>query len=377
MARLGIMLPAPLYGLGQCILTWITGKALPGQKPINGNPSPWWHLFSVLFILLGSAALSVRLWTLGGYYLVLSPVTVGLTLSASRTLWLMDLHAAAHGSFSRTRWANKAVGDAVSWLLMVLPHQGYRTSHCIDHHSPGTFCSPDRDPDGSFLCWMGLGPGTPRPELWRRLVIGLLSPKVHLVFLAARLKSNLFNSGWRRSLASLLYLALLGYLAAQCGWMAILMSWVLPIGLLYQISAIMGWVGEHAWFEPPTSDRAAWHNARTHARFFGLPYPHARSFHKRLLWGMRMLGHAVLRFLIVPGDLPNHDWHHRHPSSREWVHAAYAREVTIAAGERYSRETWGLIMAMNHGLASIAAQARQIRDEAFGARDAMLTFGSM
>lgn len=375
MLPVGRTLPTPLYNFVQRILTWITGKALPGHRPIMGGLSPCVHLSGMLFMLIGSATISVSLWTVGGAYLILFPVTAGLTLSASRTLWLMDLHAAAHGSFSKKRWVNKLVGDMVSLLMMVLPHSDYRRSHCVDHHSPRTFCSPD-DPDGSFLYWMGLTPGTSKQDLWHRLLLGLLSPRVHTVFLVARLKANLLSSGWRRSLVSLLYLALLVYLAAHFGWTAIFMSWLLPIGLFYQVSAIVGWAGEHAWFAPKTGDLEDWHNARTHARFFGVRFPQTGSKAQRLWWAVQMVGELILRSLFVPGDLPNHDWHHRHPASRDWTWAAYARQSTIEAGESYSLETWGLVMAIDHGLSSIAAQTPSDQRRS-STSDAMTVFGAM
>jgi len=170
----------------------------------------------------------VILWLAGGWYLIFIPVSAGITLSASRTLWLIDLHAAAHGSFSPKRWANKLVGDTVALVLMVLPHASYRKSHCGDHHSLQTFCSPDKDPDGSFLCLIGLAPGASKRRLWRCLLIGLISLKVHLVFWASRLKFNLLSSGWRRALVSVLYLTLLACLATHVGWAATFISWLLP-----------------------------------------------------------------------------------------------------------------------------------------------------
>jgi fatty acid desaturase len=375
MLPFGRTMPSPLYNLTQRALTWATGKALPGQRPIKGGLSPWAHLAMMLVMLFAGAATSIALWRAGGWYLVLVLGSVGLTLSASRTLWLMDLHAAAHGSFSKSRWANKLVGDTVSLVLMVLPHSKYRQSHCADHHSPKTFCSADKDPDGSFLCWMGLAPATPKQNLWRRLLLGLISPRVHLTFLAARLKSNLFSSGWRRSLVSVFYLAVLACIPARYGWTAFFISWLLPIAFLYQVSAIVGWAGEHTWFAAKTDDMEAWHNARTHARFFGLPFPDNSSL-ARLWWIIRMFGEVIVRALIVPGDLANHDWHHRHPSSRDWPWAAYARQDAIEGGESYSLETWGLIQAIDRGLTSIAAQ-KPLREEGPRTLEAMSAFGTM
>ena len=74
--------------------------------------------------------------------------------------------------------------------------------------------------------------------------------------------------------------------------------------------------------------------------------------------------HAPQRWFVVPGDLPNHDWHHRNPSARlQWPNAAYARrddqQQPAPQWPPYT-EHWGLVNWLNKtfdALASLPAQA--------------------
>jgi len=69
-----------------------------------------------------------------------------------------------------------------------------------------------------------------------------------------------------------------------------------------------------------------------------------------LFWLVRMLGyHLPVRIAILPGELPEHDYHHRHPHSKDWANGIYARQQDLEAGcpgwcESYT-EVWGLFEA--------------------------------
>ena len=61
---------------------------------------------------------------------------------------------------------------------------------------------------------------------------------------------------------------------------------------------------------------------------------------------LKMLYHLFCRLFVFVGDLPVHDWHHRHASSWQWPNAIYARQSEIDSGhpqwpEPYT-EVWGL-----------------------------------
>jgi fatty acid desaturase len=363
MARIGWNSPKAIYRLVQAFLTWATGKALPRQKPLFVL-NPWAHLAGQLTLLFGGAAVSIAAWNAGGWYLVALPVTLVATISASRALWLTDLHAAAHGAFSKSTTANRLVGDLVSLPLLVLPHEAYVESHCVRHHGRA-FGSEEEDPDASFLAWMGLRPGTPKAELCRRMVFGLLSPRTHAVYLWARFKANLFDGGLVRSVATASYLGCLFFIGSTVGWMALTVAWLAPLTLAYQASSILGWCSEHTWFERPRGDRGAWHARMTHARFFGAAYPVTGGLITRARWVAGMTGHLLMRLLVVPGDLPSHDWHHRRANSSQWTTAAYARQAAIENGEVYPKETWGLKAALDLVMSAISNQPPSNRNDDF------------
>ncbi len=355
MAIIGQRWPGSVYNLYQRGLTWVTGKPLPEQKPLF-TMSPWLHLTTMLVLLLGGSIASGSFWQQGGLWLLLLPLTMGMTLSASRTLWLTDLHAAAHGSFSTSRFANRLVGDSVSLLMMVLPWSAYRRSHTQRHHGPG-FCSQQGDDDAAFLHWLGIRGGLPKRALWTHLLLGVLSPRTHVVYLIARLRINLFGSGVARGVAAAAYLAGLAAIGRTIGWGPLAVAWLVPLTGLYQASSILGWAGEHLWFVPKGSHVIAWHHDATHARFLGEPYPAGAGSLARLGWWLRMaLIHVPCRCLIIPGDLPAHDWHHRHPTRREWPQAIYARQRAIEAGESFAHEAWGLTGAIDRVFTVLSRQ---------------------
>lgn len=77
-------------------------------------------------------------------------------------------------------------------------------------------------------------------------------------------------------------------------------------------------------------------------------------------WSIRLLLlHIPTRLCVLPGDLCQHDWHHRHPRG-DWSNAGYERQRDLAVGcpgwpEPYA-EVWGLDCAIDlvfQGLASL------------------------
>lgn len=358
MVAVGQRLPQPVYNTLQRMLTLLTGKPLPGQKPLV-KLSPWSHLCAMLFLLFASAISSATVWNQGGTWLLLLPLTMAATLSASRTLFLTDLHAVAHGSFSRSRMANRLIGDAVSLIMLVLPWSGYRRSHTQRHHGPG-FCTKDDDDDGAFLHWLGICLGLPKRVLWTRLIWGVLSPQTHVIYLAARVRVNLFASDIGRAISTGIYFMMLAAITCFVGWDTMLIAWIIPLTLFYQISSIIGWAGEHLWFQPKGNNLPSWHRNATHARFMGEAYPLNGGVVAASLWWMRMIFiHLPSRYLVVPGDLPAHDWHHRYPCRTEWPHAIYARQQAIEEGDSFPNETWGLFGAIDRVFTAMTAQPQQ------------------
>jgi hypothetical protein len=120
----------------------------------------------------------------------------------------------------------------------------------------------------------------------------------------------------------------------------------------------------------------------TFGRFVGEPIPSRDLPPGQWLWAwgrwlFRLFAlHMPTRLCVLPGDLCQHDWHHRHPRG-DWSNAGYERQRDLAAGcpgwpEPY-REVWGLGHAIDMvfaGLASLPplpASTLSWRDAAEGA----------
>ncbi len=67
--------------------------------------------------------------------------------------------------------------------------------------------------------------------------------------------------------------------------------------------------------------------------------------------------HLPIRVVVLIGDSPCHDFHHRHPTSADWPNYISARQHDIDVGHPgYSYkylETWGLIATIDSNLASL------------------------
>jgi fatty acid desaturase len=368
MARAGRWLPRPLYDLLQQFISWIVGKALRGQQPPL-RLTPWTHLALVLLVLVTSAVASGAIWQAGSLWLLVLPYTMLATTSAARTLFLTNFHACIHGCFSLARdlkrraRVNRLVVDILSLPILTLPYQKFHDSHAIGHHGP-TFTSANGDDDANFSVWkMGLRWGLALWRLVQNLIISLLSLRIHVIFLYARLRANVCSAGWCRRFVLLAYIAALVALGTVVCWQTIVIAWVLPLTGLYQLSAMVGFAGEHRWLnEPdPGESRRDWLVKQTWARFIGIRYPDENlpavvlALAVPAWWAAMLLWYLPLRLFILPGDLSAHDWHHRHPCSRDWVRAKYAREEAITAGETGYTEEWGVLAPILRNLRNISA----------------------
>ncbi len=292
----------------------------------------------------------------GGCWLAVLPISLLITASTARMLFLTDLHAAIHGTFSRSLVINRRLTDAMSVVLLTLPYDPWRQLHHVRHHGRH-FTTRQGDDDAIFLHdQMQIRPGLPRRRLWRNFLLSLVSPRVHLAFVGARLKVNLVACGWRRRSVVSLYLAGLTASATYVGWHTLAIAWLLPLIVLYQVSGLIAFTGEHLWFRPRAAGqgRREWFEEQTAARFVGEPYPVAGGPLTRCAWWLRLFAwHLPIRLFVLPGDLPVHDYHHHRPLGA-WIDALYARQALAAPGGARLSETWGMYEPINRVLSSIA-----------------------
>ncbi|MDI3289008.1 fatty acid desaturase [Polyangium sp. 15x6] len=353
-----------LPGICQPFLTWLTGKALPGQKA--SNHSPHGHLLVPgAFVIVGVAA-SAALVSRGlGMQLGLLPLTWLVTVSGARKLQLMIVHQCAHGTFSGSRRVNELVGAALSLLLTIEPFKRYRAKHIELHHAQHHMTR--RDPTVVFLFdKVGLRPGMSKPELWRRLLLTLVSPRYHLGMTAERIASVARGSPSELAAYVIFWGAVLAIVVILGAELVFAVAWLVPIVLLYNVSSCLRLSSEHLW-PAPVAERQPPGRALVASYSTGIflgeatPSPELGGISAAVAWArwaLRMLFvHLPARLFVLVGDTPCHDYHHRHPRSREWMNYAYARQKDIDAGAPgwppYT-EVWGFVPALDAALSALS-----------------------
>lgn len=348
--------------------TWLTGK------PAQGQSAAWIVTplaFAAAALCTFAAGIGLSGFALqgdGGWRWVGLVAGWGLTVNGARRMVSTVIHQCIHGRFSDHHWVDNLVADAFALLTLTETPIQYRREHFVLHHRDDVFTT-SADPAAAFLRAIGVVPGVTVRRLWQRLLVALVSPRFHLRFLAARLISNLATGSiLRRSIfvGSVTALALLAILVPDFG-RVLALAYLLPVTILYHDSVLLEFVSEHAWFAPRTLDRPSRHVHATHSwgRFCGrrLPGPELSRGRQMVSWAIwlaeHLFYHLPVRVLVLPGDLPQHDFHHRNPATRAWTQAAYARELEHLrldpAWPAY-QEFWGLHAAINHVFAQLASQ---------------------
>lgn len=341
----------------QWLLTIITGKPLRGQRPL-WRRTPLWHLVTALVALLGGTAASGLILTVPLAWWPLLVISWVSTVHGARKLQVMVLHHAVHHTAFGERW-DRIIMEVVSTLLLIQGYDGFEHNHVGLHHKL-KYLATVHDPDVCFLLELGFRPGMRREELWRHLVKSLGSPWFHGRFLRARLTANFLMAPlYRRGMAVAYAAAVLTAVALTHAWVAFALAWVVPVMGLYHISALLHLIGEHRWLRvrDPRQPHKLVLARLTSGRFMGEPVPPASlPLPSRLAaWGRWILKmgvfHIPARAAVTVGDLPQHDYHHRHPRRNDWANAVYARQQDLEAGcpgwpEPYT-EVWGLFNALD------------------------------
>lgn len=362
-------------GWTQNFWTWLTGKALPRQTPLIRHT--WWSYLGVTLLVffggltLSSTALALRFdsWP--------AALIVGwvLSLAGARMMILVIAHQCIHKRFSGSNAVDGFVGEMVTLLNVYQDAHTFKVEHFDSHHREAIFATSD-DPPVQVLIGLGFRPGMTRRQLWRRAAVIFVSPKFYWSGFVDRIRCNLTTGTWRRAA----FLVWAAFWISVPFWMphggqVLALAFVVPIILLSQLSALLDKLGEHAWLTPP--DPLHGHRfytvAASWARYCGRAVP-PPSLPLRarlaawLAWFVSMVFyHLPSRLLVVVGDLPNHDFHHRYPSTPEWMIAAYARQRDIEdnghGGPPYS-EVWGMGQAIDRMFAAMSAVPAEAHDHA-------------
>lgn len=337
--------------------TWQTGKALPGQEPLLRHT---WASYLAVVVAVFAAGLAVStvavalmfpLWYLA---LLLGWV---LTVAGERMMVLVIAHQALHRRFSGRTARDAFWGEAVTVLSVFHTFGDFKTEHFDNHHRREIFAT-EQDPPVQYLQDLGFRPGLSRAQLWRRAWLVFVSPVFYWRGAVGRVGSNLRAGTWRR----LAFAAWIGWWLSLPFWLpngllVLVLAFVVPVILFGQLSALLDRLGEHEWMAPRDPELGRFYTAsNTTARFCGTPVPSRslplgrRSLAWVRWWAATLCYHLPARLLVVVGDLPNHDYHHRYPSTPEWATAAYARQRDIDKGPDGPpyREVWGMGAAIDN-----------------------------
>jgi fatty acid desaturase len=349
--------------------TWFTGKALPHQEPLIRHN---WASYLALTLALFFAGLTLSTWAVvqkfDFWWLALLAGWI-MSLAAARTMILVIAHQCIHKQFSGDPRLERFFGELVTVLNVYQDAHAFKVEHFDSHHRQSIFATSE-DPPVQVLLGLGFLPGMSKQQLWWRAIFVFVSPVFYWKGFADRLKCNLLIGGWRR----VFFFVWAGWWLSLPLWLTnggqvLVLAFVVPIILLSQLSALLDKLGEHAWLTAPNPNhgRRHYHVAASWARFCGCAVP-ARTLpirQKLTRWPSWLLAmifyHLPSRLLVVVGDLPNHDYHHRYPATTHWPIAAYARQRDIdtgsGGGPPYA-EVWGMGEAIDRMFQSLSEAPR-------------------
>ena len=352
---------APLPGWLQPLITLITGKPLPNERP-RFSPSPFVNFVLTMLVLVGMMAGNLYLFANDLVWGIIAlPFTWVICTGLLRKIQVVFAHHCVHRTFIlHNPAANDLMLNVLTTIPLVQHGEEYRRDH-FAHHSRALFTTKE-DADAALLFSLGFIPGEKKTSLWRRLVVVLFSPRLHWIFLSSRFRSNFVRRSLAWRLVSIGWAAAItvGLGVATTWWHVALVVW-LPLFILYNASALLQFLTEHAWMITEKSPRNIEAYAeRCWGRFFGDPCPsEAHGVTGAILWAKwftkMIFVHAPIRFGCFVGDLPAHDWHHlcsfKNSDSATWPVAIFSRQSMIDSGNGFGmerRELWGLSSMLNH-----------------------------
>lgn len=342
----------------QLPLTFLTGKPCAGQRPVHLLPTH--HLLAALISLAAGLMISLLSWSRGWMWAPLLLAGWAMTLHAIRNLRMLVFHQCAHRNFYGHSRADQLIGSLVAALLLVQNLGRYSAEHVQDHHSVHHMTL--RDPTvQAFMIGLGLRPGMTREAMWRAVLRLLVSPRFHVGFAVARIRS--FWSGasaLERVAAATFHGGMVVAAGLTGGWAALCVVWFLPLFPFFQVSNTLRLCVKHTFPHPGSGVRRGreYFAGLTNAVFIGEPVPVGAGVTAWVRWIGRMLFvHFPSRYLVLTGDTVVHDYHHRHPISRQWPDYLFARQEDIERGHlgwpSYS-EVWGLVPAIDRVFDSLS-----------------------
>lgn len=345
----------------QPFLTWLTAQPAPDEVARERSPLRFVAV-ALLQTVLG-AVLSVAALQLCP---PLAAFGMALTTAGLGLFQVVVFHHCSHGTVFRNRDTNTEVGRLVSAVLLFKHFDHYKHEHMLHHSNNKLLTEEDEFADFVFNTCR-LEAGVDLAVLRRRVLLNLLSPVFHARFAFRRVRAAWGSHDAQHNVAGIAVWAAMALLAMATGqWAAFLLAWVLPVTVLLQAATVGRILCEHSFPEAELI-AARGRDLTAHATggvFPGTMPPAAAAASPRgaLAWAGWWLNMLVVqvfvRLVVLVGDAPCHDYHHRKPASRKWTDYIHARHNDAEAGSKVFtadyKETWGLFRAVDATLASLS-----------------------
>ncbi len=352
-------------------LTWLIAYPHAGQQPL-WQEKPWWIAVVAPVLLLALAtSLSVVVVNLGGYFWIALPLLWLLHINAARTFQIHIGHQGIHEEFSGNSRIDRAVVETLTALAVVQDYDGYKADHDGVHHPR---LASAEDPDRQFTIGIiGIRPGASVRANKIRFLLALISPRIHGLFSLGRLRANFVDAPrYRRMMAMIWFATVIAVVAVTHQWTALMLGFVLPLSVLFQVSSIAQFVTEHHW----AKQRPAGVSAKEHHlsllinRHLGDPLPPREAigwawFAGWSLWWVRLLlYHLPARLGVLMADLPVHGSHHLWPKDKGWANAIYAyRLLADQSGKCPTEIVGGYFAILDFALEAFRAAPPATPDE--------------
>tara|TARA_B100000508_G_scaffold60333_1_gene47222 strand:- start:259855 stop:261060 length:1206 start_codon:yes stop_codon:yes gene_type:complete len=313
-------------------------------------------------VLAGASIVAAGLALNGMAWTAILPALI--VVRSARWAQLVTIHIAAHAKPHER--ALRAAGHILSALLLIEPFElgksGYAPDHKNDHHSPFKLSTPS-DPTYWFLTfYMGVRPGAPVRENARRLALNFFNPWTHARIFFGRVAANFTGATFTKAAAGI-QLCTWGALAAVGLGEVLLIAWVLPITLGFQLAQMLRLPLEHRW-RPAREDAF---EPRALRRFL-TPVNHLvepcladnAGLAARSTYYVRQALNFALRAIAFPRDSAwGHAAHHERAFDiGDGERAAYEfRCRLIAKGDPLNPVNWGYCAALLGFLRSAKAAA--------------------
>jgi hypothetical protein len=345
-------------------------------KPYIGEPATERSALQELSGALSNVVFGLTVSTsgvlLGSVAMLLIPLGWFFTLHGTHKLHLTIRHSCAHDAMFDRTWQNNLLGEFISILTLTVDYARYKTRHLKDHHPPQGLLRPNDGTYDGLILELGLKPGASVQQLRWHVWSQFLSPVFHTQQLLRRFKRCFYSSSRLHNLVAVtVWGTVITITALTQSWLPFLVSWVLPMTVPFNLLLTLRLLVEHRWPHPSSDNNRRSRQVQgrmTAAVFFADPTPQfepdASRFERVCRWGLWwakfLLYHLPARALVLPGDAPCHDYHHRHPASKDWPNASSARQQDLEAGcpgwpEPYL-EVWGLLAAIGIVLESLSLQ---------------------